>query len=81
MSLLGIIYWSELVTWSILAAKESGEYSIPVSLGKEVKCALGTYITFGQGVHWFSLLLYPTLKICELCSIVEQTIHDFCLTT
>lgn len=82
MSLLGIVYWSELVTWSILDAKESGKYSTPVSLGKEVKCVWGTYsITFCQGVHWFSLLLYPALKICELCSIIEQAIHDFCLTT
>lgn len=34
-SLLFTVCWSELVTWSILVAKESGKYSLPVFLGRD----------------------------------------------
>ena len=34
-SLLLTLYWSELVTWSILVTKESGKYSLPVFLGRD----------------------------------------------
>lgn len=34
-SLLLTVCWSELVTWSILVANESGKYSLPVFLGRD----------------------------------------------
>lgn len=63
-SLLLTVCWSELVTWSILVANESGKYSLPVFLGRDkwrrpCECIA---LFFDKFFPKFSLLLYSTLK-------------------